>query len=105
MGGFSNFEKYKKAFRSAKEYILSGDCYQINLAQEFKTFFTGDPLDAYKSLRQSSPTPFAAYIETPHGCVLSLSPERFIKIEKGIVTTTPIKGTCKRVLTQKKILF
>ena len=94
--GFSNFEKYKKAFQRAKEYIISGHCYQINLAQEFKNFFTGDPLDAYKSLRQSSPTPFAAYIETPHGCVLSLSPERFIKIKKGIVTTTPIKGTCKR---------
>lgn len=94
--GFSNFEKYKAAFDAAKEYIFSGDCYQINLAQEFSNNYSGDPLQAYRKLRIKSPTPFAAFIELPFGSILSLSPERFIKIRKKIVTTTPIKGTCKR---------
>ena len=94
--GLSSFKKYEEAFDAAKEYIYSGDCYQINLAQEFNNDYSGDPLHAYEKLRDQSPTPFAAFIEIPCGSILSMSPERFIKIKKGIVTTTPIKGTHKR---------
>jgi para-aminobenzoate synthetase component 1 len=33
---------------------------------------------------------------TPDHAILSLSPERFLKIQDGLVTTQPIKGTAPR---------
>jgi para-aminobenzoate synthetase component 1 len=51
---------------------------------------------AYKQLRQVSPTPFSAYMETPEGALLSLSPERFLQVDHCKVQTKPIKGTRPR---------
>jgi para-aminobenzoate synthetase component I len=85
--------EYDKAFDRVHQYILSGDCYQINLAQRFHARCAGDSLAAYDALRQACPTPFAAYIETAEHSILSLSPERFLRVDGGQVETRPIKGT------------
>ena len=87
---------YAAAFDRVQQYIHAGDCYQINLAQRFSSRYSGDPLAAYATLRQRSPTPFAAYLETAQGALLSLSPERFIQVQDGRVETRPIKGTRPR---------
>lgn len=87
---------YAAAFDRIQQYIHAGDCYQINLAQRFSSRYSGDPLVAYATLRQRSPTPFAAYLETAQGALLSLSPERFIQVQDGRVETRPIKGTRPR---------
>ncbi|MEO7726326.1 MAG: aminodeoxychorismate synthase component I, partial [Burkholderiales bacterium] len=78
------------------DYIQAGDCYQINLAQRFAAPATGDPWLAYQALRVINPAPYAAYLNTPHGQVLSASPERFLKLERRRVETKPIKGTRPR---------
>jgi len=88
---------YTQALQKIDEYILSGDCYQVNFAQRFKATCQGDPLDAYLKLRSAAPTHFSAYIETEHGAILSLSPERFLSVDhSGAVMTQPIKGTAPR---------
>jgi para-aminobenzoate synthetase component I len=87
---------YRRAFEQVHRYILSGDCYQINLAQRFHARCQGDSLTAYAKLRAACPTPFAAYLETARHAVLCLSPERFLKVRDGQVETRPIKGTRKR---------
>lgn len=92
--------EYDSAFDRVHQYILSGDCYQINLAQRFHARCGGDSLAAYAALRQACPTPFAAYIETADHSVLSLSPERFLKVDGGQVETRPIKGTRGRSADQ-----
>jgi len=84
---------YVQAFDRVHQYILAGDCYQINLAQRFHARCTGDSLAAYAALREACPTPFAAYLETPSHSVLCLSPERFLKVCDGQIETRPIKGT------------
>ncbi|MEH6566952.1 MAG: aminodeoxychorismate synthase component I [Halopseudomonas sp.] len=88
--------EYAVAFARIQHYIQAGDCYQINLAQRFSTSYQGDPLAAYRLLRSASPTPFSAYMETPHASLLSLSPERFLQVHNGQVETRPIKGTRAR---------
>jgi len=93
-------EAYGQAFRKIKRYIREGDCYQVNLAQRFSTRIAGDPADAYIQLRALNPAPFSAFIETPDGAILSSSPERFLRLEKGIVETKPIKGTRPRSANQ-----
>lgn len=89
-------EEYQHSFERIQHYIHAGDCYQINLAQRFKADCSGDPLTAYQRLRQACPTPFAAFIESPHSTLLCLSPERFLSLNKGQVETRPIKGTRAR---------
>ena len=43
------------------------------------------------------PAPFAAYLDFPDGVVLSASPERFLRVDRGgHVETRPIKGTRPR---------
>ena len=92
-------QAYLDSFARIQQYIHAGDCYQVNLAQRFSAPCKGDPLSAYQQLRQHCPTPFAAYLESPGHAVLSLSPERFLKVEEGRVETRPIKGTRPRGAT------
>ncbi|MDR2874532.1 MAG: aminodeoxychorismate synthase component I [Methylobacillus sp.] len=87
---------YAAAFERIKHYIAAGDCYQVNLAQRFSAEAEGDAWAAYLRLRQLSPAPFSAYFNTPHGQILSASPERFLRVENGRVETRPIKGTRPR---------
>ena len=89
-------ESYARKFRRVIDFIQAGDCYQINLAQRFAAPAAGDPWLAYQSLRILNPAPYAAYLRTPFGSVLSASPERFLKVRDGAVETKPSKGTRPR---------
>ncbi|KEA61982.1 Para-aminobenzoate synthase, aminase component [Marinobacterium lacunae] len=92
--------QYREAFDRIQAYIRAGDCYQINLTQRWSAACEGDPFNAYKALRQKAATPFGAYIESDDGTILSLSPERFLKVSaRGEVETRPIKGTRPRGTT------
>ena len=94
----SNMTKqaYKEKFASVKNYIGSGDCYQVNLAQRFNAEVNGRPWDGYKKLRAINPSPFSAFINIPEFSILSASPERFLQVRKNCVETKPIKGTRPR---------
>ncbi len=90
-------EDYRLAFERIQHYIQAGDCYQVNFAQRFRAACQGDPWIAYCALRAACPTPFSGFQSLPdHGAVLSLSPERFVKVSQRQVETRPIKGTRPR---------
>jgi para-aminobenzoate synthetase component 1 len=94
----SNMNKaaYKEKFLAVQQYLLSGDCYQINLAQRFKASYQGNEFIAYKTLRQENKAPFSAFIRLDNSAILSLSPERFLQSSRGRVQSKPIKGTIPR---------
>lgn len=81
------------------DYLHAGDCYQVNYAQHFAARWRGDPLLAYRQLRQLLPSPYSAYLEWPDHAVLSLSPEQFLGVRGTHVQTRPIKGTTSRGVT------
>ncbi|MFZ6049431.1 aminodeoxychorismate synthase component I [Pseudomonas sp. CR3202] len=88
---------YRQAIERVQAYIQAGDCYQVNFTQRFQAPCEGDPWTAYQALRAACPTPFAGYQALADGdAILSLSPERFIKVSQGQVETRPIKGTRPR---------
>ncbi len=92
-----SWPEYQHSLERIDEYIHAGDCYQINFAQRFHGQYKGDPWTAYKRLREQATTPHAAYLESPEGAILSLSPERFLEVDAaGEVETRPIKGTRPR---------
>ncbi|MGC6369719.1 aminodeoxychorismate synthase component I [Pseudomonas sp. K2I15] len=93
-------ETYEHALARIQDYIQAGDCYQVNFAQRFRAPCSGDPWVAYCALREACPTPFSGFQSLPgEGAVLSLSPERFVKISQRQVETRPIKGTRPRGAT------
>ena len=91
-----NIDTYQAAIRSVQQYIAAGDCYQVNYTQRFSAAFEGDAWSAYTLLRDACPTPFAGFLRHDKQALLSLSPERFIKVSNNDVETRPIKGTRPR---------
>lgn len=89
-------DEYKDAFQSIQEYILSGDCYQINFAQRLHAPYQGNEFAAYQSLLISNQPPFAAFIRLPKKVLISMSPERLLQLKSGQIQTKPIKGTMPR---------
>ena len=99
----SNFSRvdYLSTVQRAKEYIASGDIYQVNLSQRLSTLSDLPPPELYTSLRQLCPVPYGAYLHCGDFQVLSASPERFLHLSPSsrTVETRPIKGTRPRGLT------
>jgi para-aminobenzoate synthetase component 1 len=96
----SNFKKeqYLKAVKSVIDYIRAGDIFQANLSQRFECEVDCSPTDVYARLREANAAPFAAYLDIGGGrCVMSSSPERFLKVDGRRVETRPIKGTRPRL--------
>lgn len=94
-------DQYLTAVESVRDSIARGEIYQANLTRTFAARWSGDPLELYRRLRQSSPAPFAAYLDFGGVRILSSSPERFLKVQGGRVQTRPIKGTRPRGATQR----
>ena len=90
-------EQYGEKFRRVQAYLLSGDCYQVNLAQRFQAHYEGDEWQAFTRLNKANRAPFSAFLRLPEQVILSLSPERFILLEQGEIQTRPIKGTLPRL--------
>ena len=95
---------YRRAFEQIRGFTEAGDCYQINFARHFEALFAGDPLRIYEQWLEIQPAPFAAYLEDRSGrAVLSLSPERFLRVsgQDGnlMAEVAPIKGTRPRGAT------
>ena len=89
--------QYGEKFRKVKEWLHSGDCYQVNLAQRFHAHYSGDEWQAFVRLNRENRAPFSAFLRLPQGVILSLSPERFIRLERDNIETRPIKGTLPRL--------
>lgn len=93
-------EEFEEIVRQAKEYISSGDIYQVNLSQRFEKEIEEHPFEIYKRLRKINPSPFASYFDFGEIKIVGSSPERLIKLENGVAQTRPIAGT--RPITAKE---
>ncbi len=93
-------DRYTQDIGHIKQYITEGDCYQVNYAQHHCAEFKGDLWQAYLSLRNANPAPYAAFWQWDNQAILSLSPERFIQTQADgdciSAQTKPIKGTVLR---------
>jgi para-aminobenzoate synthetase/4-amino-4-deoxychorismate lyase len=86
-------EAYSRKVERIREYIAAGDTYQVNLTMRRRFSFRGDSYGYYRDLCRSQRAPFCAYLEAERFRILSASPELFFRLEKGELTTRPMKGT------------
>lgn len=100
----SNFSKedYLDGIEQVRDYIKQGDIYITNLTQRFNCSTDRSAYDIYKDLRFINPAPFSSFLNFEDFSIISSSPERFLKIRKGLVETRPIKGTIPRGLTEEE---
>lgn len=92
---------YDERFGKIQEYIVSGDCYQVNFSQRFSANIDAPGSDLYLRMRQVMPSPFSAFLpvlgSVGEDAIISLSPERFVQLGMDrVVKTQPIKGTTPR---------
>jgi para-aminobenzoate synthetase component 1 len=94
---------YAEAVARTIDYIREGEVYQVNLSQRFAAHSQASPLDVFRALRSRSPSPYGAMFRSPAGCILSSSPERFLRADGvGGIETRPIKGTRPRGRTPEE---
>jgi para-aminobenzoate synthetase/4-amino-4-deoxychorismate lyase len=92
-------DQYRPAFDRVKDLIAAGDTYQVNLTMRARFTLEGDPLGLYRTLAQSQPVAYGAYIHAGDHHVLSRSPELFVSGEGDLLKARPMKGTRKRGLS------
>jgi len=106
-------ESYLQTIEKIQEYIRRGDTYQANLTQQLRAELPRN-LTAQKifwRLKKSHPAPFAAFLKRNDDFVVSISPERFFKVQSSkfkaqsrSIETSPIKGTRPRGNTAEEDL-
>jgi anthranilate synthase component 1 len=89
-------DKFLRMVERAKEYILSGDAFQIVPSQRFEAPFTLPPFALYRSLRRINPAPFLFYLDFGNFQAVGSSPEILVRLRDGTVTIRPLAGTRKR---------
>ncbi|GAB3274557.1 anthranilate synthase component I family protein [Parasphingorhabdus pacifica] len=95
----SNFtrEGFESGVKQAREYIAAGDAFQIVLSQRFSKPLRADPLDLYRHLRATNPSPYMYHLSLGGGRhVIGASPELLVKADGGRVETRPLAGTRPR---------
>lgn len=92
-------KKFISMVERGKEYIASGDIYQVNLSCRFDGALEGPSSELYRRLREINPSPFACLLKFPNIEIISSSPERLVSLQSGLAETRPIAGTRPRGYT------
>ena len=81
---------------ACKEYIASGDIYQIVISVLFKGRSNVAPFEVYRALRLLNPSPYMFFLELGDLKVVGSSPEALVKLNGSTASLRPIAGTLPR---------
>jgi len=98
-------KKFKEIVNKAKSYIKKGDIFQVVLSQRFETSLSKSPLDIYKKLRITNPSPFMYFFNYDDFQIIGSSPEILVRLRKNKITIRPIAGTRPRGKNKKQDLY
>jgi anthranilate synthase component 1 len=87
---------HAEGVRRAKEYISSGDVYQLVLASRFEGRHALAPFEVYRALRLLNPSPYMYFCELGELTVVGSSPEALVKLHGGHAQLRPIAGSRPR---------
>ena len=94
----SSFERpaFEAAVERCREYIASGDVFQVVLSQRLAIPFDIEPFSLYRALRTVNPSPYMYFLNLGELHIVGSSPEILVRLEDGEVTVRPIAGTRRR---------
>lgn len=115
---FSRPEPVYRKQRTAEEYgeiverlvgeIEAGEAFQVVPSQRFEMDTDVDPIDVYRMLRVSNPSPYMYLLQVPDSVgglafsIVGSSPEALVTVQEGWATTHPIAGTRWRGATEEE---
>ena len=97
--------KFLNMVNKAKKYIKLGDIFQVVLSQRFEAKLTKNPLEIYKKLRVTNPSPFMFFFNFNDFQIVGASPEILVRLRDNKITVRPIAGTRPRGKTKKEDLY
>ena len=95
-------KKFDKIIKKIKDYLYSGDVYQINFTQPIIFEYIGESLDLYMQIKDKANPEFGFFLDIDDMQFLSFSPEKFFTKNNKIIKSYPIKGTIKRLNNLEK---
>jgi para-aminobenzoate synthetase/4-amino-4-deoxychorismate lyase len=87
---------YHESIAQTKQRIRLGDTYQVNYTFRLRTSFSGDPWALFLELHKAQRGNYSAYINLGQYHICSVSPELFFSLQRGELTSKPMKGTAQR---------
>ena len=118
---FSRPEPLHRSQRTLEEYgaiveklvgdIEAGEAFQVVPSQRFEMDTDADPIDVYRMLRVSNPSPYMYLLNVPNEAggldfsIVGSSPEALVTVMDGRATTHPIAGTRWRGQTEEEDLL
>jgi para-aminobenzoate synthetase component 1 len=99
-----NKDYYLQTIEKIQHYIYDGEIYQVNFSQRFECDYNSRAIDLFHWQNHYNPSPYSAFIDSGDFQIVSASPEMFITITDGYITTKPIKGTRPRIKDADKSL-
>lgn len=100
-GPFSQ-QQFVDAVKQTKEFIYEGQAFQIVLAQRFSLKSEAEPIDIYRMLQATNPSPYAYYLKCPDFVYVGSSPETFVRCRDRQVMLRAIAGTRPRGKTREE---
>ncbi|MDA9862192.1 anthranilate synthase component I [Candidatus Pelagibacter sp.] len=88
--------KFIRMVNEAKKYIKIGDIFQVVLSQRFEAILSKTPLEIYKKLRITNPSPFMYFFNFEDFQIIGASPEILVRLRDNKITVRPIAGTRPR---------
>ncbi len=97
--------KFLSMIKKAKKYIKLGDIFQVVLSQRFEAKLTKKPIEIYKKLRVTNPSPFMFFFNFKDFQIIGASPEILVRLRDNKITVRPIAGTRPRGKTLSEDRF
>jgi len=99
--------EHHTAVEEAKEQIRAGEAFQVVVSQRFETECSADPVDVYRVLRATNPSPYMYLLRLAGAdgvpfSIVGSSPEALVTVRDGVATTHPIAGTRWRGDTEEE---
>lgn len=91
-----DWPQYECAIHRIKDHIAAGHTYQVNYTYRLRAAFSGDDRAFFRQLAQRQPDGYAAYLDIGSHAICSASPELFFRLDNGVLTARPMKGTAPR---------
>lgn len=89
-------EEFHVAVERAREHILAGDVFQVQISRRFQVPLRADAFTLYRALRALNPSPYMFYVSSPKCVLVGASPEMLVRVTGPNVRYHPIAGTRRR---------
>jgi anthranilate synthase component I len=93
-------EGYENSVRVIKERIAAGDCFQAVVSQRFDAKVSAEPIEVYRALRATNPSPYMYFLRLDQESIVGASPEMLVRCRGQRLDYRPIAGTRKRGSTE-----